>query len=218
MSFDEKYFRKLKYSQKERLIRRHILDVLEWGSRISNRDLLNGAGNKALDVGCAYGYAVDILESFGYSAYGVDISRHGVKEAKRSHSTDFLVCDVQGALPFEENIFDLITCFGVLEHLMYPLQALKNMYASCRGIVICTTPNRLVEKPIKKIIRDLDETHINVKSQKEWESLLDENLDASFAKVEPVLDASLRVKNKLLFFRSLRMPYFGLDLRILIKK
>lgn len=217
MQFDEEYFRNLKYSQKKRVIKRHVLESLKWGSRASNSNLLNGQGKTALDVGCAYGYAVEILETLGYDAYGVDISKYSLRKAKEFSSTDFIVCDVQKGLPFKKNAFDLVTCFGVIEHLTYPLWAIKNMFTSCKGMIVCTTPNRIVEKPVKKIIRDFDKTHINVKTQKEWERHIN-NLDCSFFKVEPVLDASLRVKDKLLFFKSFKIPYFGLDLRILIKK
>lgn len=199
------------------MIKRHILEALKWGSKVSNSDLLNGQGKTALDVGCAYGYAVDVLEKLRYDAYGVDISKYSLKKGKKFFSADYLVCDVQEGLPFKENVFDLVTCFGVIEHLTYPLWAIKNMFTSCKGMIICTTPNRIVEKPVKKIIRDFDETHINVKTQKEWERYI-KNLNCSFFKVEPFLDASLRVKDKLLFFKSFKIPYFGLDLRILIKK
>jgi len=217
LQFGEEYFRNLKYSQKKRVIKRHILETLKWGSKTSNSNLLNGQGKTALDVGCAYGYAVDVLEKLGYDAYGVDISKYSVKKAKKSFSASFLVCDVQKGLPFQKDFFDLVTCFGVIEHLTYPLWAIKNMLTSCKGMIICTTPNRIVEKPVKKIIRDFDETHINVKTQKEWKRYI-KNLNYSFFKVEPFLDASLRVKDKLLFFKSVKIPYFGLDLRILIKK
>jgi len=199
------------------VIKRHILETLKWGSKVSNSDLLNGKGKTALDIGCAYGYAVDVLEKLGYDAYGVDISKYSLKKGKGFFSADFLVCDVQKGLPFKENVFDLVTCFGVIEHLTYPLWAIKNMFTSCKGMIICTTPNRIVEKPVKKIMRDFDETHINVKTQKEWKRYI-KNLNCSFFKVEPFLDASLRVKDKLLFFKSFKIPYFGLDLRILIKK
>lgn len=199
------------------MIKRHILEALNWGSKVSNFDLLNGQGKTALDVGCAYGYAVDVLETLGYDAYGVDISKYSLEKGKEFFSADFLVCDVQKGLPFKENVFDLVTCFGVIEHLTYPLWAIKNMLTSCKGMIICTTPNRIVEKPVKKIIRDFDETHINVKTQKEWKRYI-KNLNCTFFKVEPFLDASLRVKDKLLFFKSFKIPYFGLDLRILIKK
>jgi SAM-dependent methyltransferase len=217
LQFGEEYFRNLKYSQKKRVIKRHILETLKWGSKASNSNLLNGQGKTALDVGCAYGYAVDVLEKLGYDAYGVDVSKYSVKKAKEFFSAGFLVCDVQKGIPFKKDFFDLVTCFGVIEHLTYPLLAIKNMFTSCKGIIICTTPNRIVEKPVKKIIGDFDETHINVKTQNEWKRHI-KNLNYSSFKVEPFLDASLRVKDKLLFFKSFKIPYFGLDLRILIKK
>ena len=218
MCFDEEYFRNRIYSQRERLIKKHISDVLKWGSKISNSNLLDGQGKTALDVDCAYGYGVDVLESFGYDACGVDVPKYSVEKAKKLYSADFVVCDVQKGFPCKKNIFDLLTCFGVMKHLANPLQALKNMFVSCKDTMICTTPNRIVEKPIRKVLRDLDETHINVKTQKEWEKSISRNLNRSFLEVEPFLDASLRVADKLLFFKSLKIPYFGLDLRILIKK
>jgi len=218
LCFDEEYFKDFKYSQRERLIKRFILEVLRWGSKVSNINLLDGHDKMALDVGCAYGYGVDVLESFGYDACGVDVPKYSVEKAKKLYSADFVVCDVQKGFPCKKNIFDLLTCFGVMKHLANPLQALKNMFVSCKDTMICTTPNRIVEKPIRKVLRDLDETHINVKTQKEWEKSISRNLNRSFLEVEPFLDASLRVADKLLFFKSLKIPYFGLDLRILIKK
>jgi len=191
LQFGEEYFRNLKYSQKKRVIKRHILETLKWGSKASNSNLLNGQGKTALDVGCAYGYAVHVLERLGYDAYGVDISKYSIKKAKEFFSADFLICDVQKGVPFKENVFDLVTCFGVIEHLTYPLLAIKNMFTSCKGMIICTTPNRVVEKPVKKIIRDFDETHINVKTQKEWTRCI-KNLNCNFFKVEPFLYESLR--------------------------
>lgn len=200
------------------MVKRHVLETLTWGSKVSGSNLTDGRGRAALDIGCAYGYGIDVLESLGYNALGVDVSRHGIKQAKAAHAEDFLVCDVQTGLPLRNDVFDLLTCFGVIEHLSHPLEALKNMFASCRNVMICTTPNLLVEKPVKKVIRDYDESHINVRSQKDWEDSISENLDCSFVKVEAFLDASLRTADKLLFFRSFKIPYFGLDLRILIRK
>jgi 2-polyprenyl-3-methyl-5-hydroxy-6-metoxy-1,4-benzoquinol methylase len=199
LCFDEEYFRNRMYSQRERLIKRHVLEVLKWGSKVSNFNLLEGQGKTALDVGCAYGYGVDVLESSGYDSCGVDISKYSVEKAKKLHSTDFIVCDVQKGFPFKKSVFDLLTCFGVVEDLANPLQALKNMFVSCKDTMICTTPNRIVENPIKKVIRDIDETHINVKTQKEWEKSISLNLNHNFLKVEAFLDASLRAADKLLF-------------------
>jgi SAM-dependent methyltransferase len=219
LSFEKEYFKNRKYSSRECVVKRHFLEVLNWASKCSGVDFFNGNGKTALAVGCGYGYEVDILTSFGYDACGIDISKFGIKKAKESSiMTDFVVCDVQNGIPFKEGIFDLLTCFGVLEHLNYPLRALKNMSAVCKDAIICTSPNRVVEKPLKQFTRDVDETHISVKSQKEWEQAINEKLDKNFLKIEPFFDASLRAAGKLLFFKSFKIPYFGLDFRILIRK
>ena len=65
------------------------------------------------DVGCAYGYGVDVLESFGYDACGVDVSKYSVEKAKKLCSADFVVCDVQKGFP-SKNIFDLL---GTKQHM-----------------------------------------------------------------------------------------------------
>lgn len=219
MQFKKKYFNNHKYSQRKPLIKSHILEVLRWGSKISKSNLLNGHEKTALDVGCAYGYGIEILKSLGYCAYGIDISKHSVKQAKkRIKPAHFLVCDVQKNLPYKERTFDLITCFEVLEHLQTPLKAIEKMYFCCKDILIYTTPNRLVEKPIKKIVRDFDETHISLGIPREWEKILSENLKFETLKVQSFFDVNLRVRDKLLFFKSFKVPYFGLDIRILIKK
>jgi len=219
LNFEKQYFENRKYSSRECVVKRHFLEVLNWASKRSDMDFFNGKGKTALAVGCGYGYEVELLTSFGYDAYGIDISKFGIKKAKgRLGAPDFVVCDVQQGAPFIDGTFDLLTCFGVLEHIDYPMRALKNMSAVCKDAIICTSPNRLVEKPMKQLTRDVDETHINVKSQREWEQAINEKVDKNFLKIEPFFDASLRVAGRLLFFKSFKVPYFGVDFRILIRK
>ena len=107
--------------------------------------------------------------SLGYETVGVDVSAWGTKQAKSILGSEFLVCDVQTPLPFEADKFDLVTCFDVLEHLPNPEKALSNMFDVCKGALVCTTPNKKVEKPIRKLMRDYDETHISVKSPADWQ-------------------------------------------------
>ena len=219
MDFEKEYFENRKYSSKECVIKRHFLDVLNWASKYSGVNFFDGKGKTALAIGCGYGFEVDMLTSFGYEAYGIDISKFGIKKAKKCFNlTDFVVCDVQNGIPFREGTFDLLTCFGVLEHLKYPERALGNMFPVCKDVIICTSPNRLVENPLKQLTRDVDETHINVKTKKEWEQAINEKMSKSFLKIESFFDVSLRAAGKLLFFRSFKVPYFGIDFRILIRK
>lgn len=199
-------------------VRRYVLEIIKWGSRVLNRNLLNGRGKAALDVGCAYGYATNVLESLGYEAYGIDISRYGVRQANKNYTGHFLVCDAQTSFPFKKKTFDLLTCFDVLEHLEHPLKTMGNMFDLCKDVMICATPNKAVEKPIRKIMRDYDETHINAKFPDEWEKGIQNELECGFIKVETFYDLTLKVGGKLLFFKSFKVPYFGLTIRVLVKK
>jgi len=47
-------------------------------------------------------------------------------------------------LPFKDNIFDLVTCSEVLEHIAEPKKALKEMYRVLKpgGRLLISTPNR----------------------------------------------------------------------------
>jgi hypothetical protein len=84
--------------------------------------------------------------------------------------------------------------------------------------MICTTPNKVVEKPVKKMVRDFDKTHISVGTPHEWKRDLSKMAKNDEVWVESFLDSTLRVSDKLLFFKSFRIPYLGLDTRILIRK
>ena len=198
-------------------MRRHFLEVIGWASTLSGVDLYSGKGKRALDVGCAYGYAFSLLQGLGYESYGVDLSKWGAKRAKDNVEGQFLICDAQARLPFRKKAFDLVTCFDVLEHLYFPEHALKNMFETCRGVMVCTTPNKFVEKPIRKAMQDFDETHINVKFPNDWQEILKKTLDFTLLKVETFYDLLARFGNRQLFFKSIKVPHFGLTIRILVK-
>ena len=218
MQFEKGYFSGRGYNHKEKLVKRHVLEVIKWASKITNSNLFNGQGRKALDVGCAYGYSSQVLEMLGYETCGVDLSRWGVRQAKTSSKGNYLVCDSQTKLPFKAAAFDLITCFDVLEHLPFPEKTIQNMFEICDGVMVCTTPNRGVEKPVRKLMRDFDETHINAKSPFEWENSIREKLDYKLLKVETFYDLTLKIANRIVLFKSFKVPSFGLTVRILVRR
>jgi len=216
LQFEKDYFDYLNYSQKEQMIKRHVLESLKWASKILHRNLLDGAGRTALDVGCAFGYGVNLLRSFGYDAFGTDISSYGLIQGKeRLGENGLVVCDVQVGLPFLGK-FDLVTCFEVLEHLKSPLSAVQNMYESCKDVLVCTTPNKTTERIFKKMSRGFDKTHINVKTPSEWSEQIRNSLNCSFIKVDSFADSNFKVGNALLF-KSFKVP-FGMETRIIVKK
>lgn len=217
MQFDQDYFTNRIYVFKEKLVKRHLLEVVKWATKVSGINLSNGQGKRALDVGCAYGYISEMLAGFGYETCGFDISLWGVKQAKASGKGDFLVCDAQKGLPFKAGSFDLVTCFDVLEHLQFPEAALQNMLDAGSGMILCTTPNKTVEKPVRKLTRDFDETHINVKSFAEWKKSINDNLKFKLLKIETFYDLTGKFADNF-FFKSVNLPYLGLTVRIAIMK
>jgi 2-polyprenyl-3-methyl-5-hydroxy-6-metoxy-1,4-benzoquinol methylase len=215
VTFEENYFKNRQYANKEQLVKRHVLELLLWASKDSHIDLLKGADKRALDIGCATGYTSSVLSDLGYETYGVDISRWGTKQAKRQTDGQFVVCDAQGFLSFLPNAFDLVTCFDVLEHLPFPEKALLDMFTASIGTLVCTTPNKKVEKAIRKFIGDYDQTHVSVKPPADWKKSVAPLGGKS--KIEAYCDIPIRLRGKL-FFKSVRVPTYGLTVRIVVWK
>jgi 2-polyprenyl-3-methyl-5-hydroxy-6-metoxy-1,4-benzoquinol methylase len=218
LQFEKNYFSGRKYRSKETLVKRNVLEVIKWASRVSGKDFLLGTAKKALDVGCAFGFASAVLTSLGYETFGLDVSRWGVWQAKTVSGGSFVVCDAQALLPFKSDSFDLVTCFDVLEHLQFPEMAIRNMLESSRGALICTTPNRNVERPVRKIMGDFDETHVSVKSPSEWEKSIREVVGHEVVNVETFFDVTAKLANSRVLFKSVKLPRFGLTVRILVRK
>jgi ubiquinone/menaquinone biosynthesis C-methylase UbiE len=217
VTYNQDYFSNRKYHAKEQLVKRHVWEVLQWASKAAGNDLLDGQGKRALDVGSAFGYTSRALSELGYETFGADISSWGTKQAKQLSKGEFLVCDAQTNMPFNEETFDLVTAFDVLEHLSHPEKALQSMFAVSKGAIVCTTPNRKVEKSVRSLTRDFDPTHINVKTPQQWRTIATSNLAYGGLWVETFFDFPLRFRGKL-FFKSFRIPTYGLTVRIAVKK
>jgi 2-polyprenyl-3-methyl-5-hydroxy-6-metoxy-1,4-benzoquinol methylase len=202
------------YNRKERLIKRHVYEVLKWASAIIEDNLLIGSKKTALDIGCAYGYTSAMLEEMGYETCSIDVSKWSLNQAKNNTHGNLLNCDAQTRLPFKNRSFDIVTCFDVLEHLENPEKAFQQMLESCRGVLVCTTPNKAVEKTIRRITRDYDETHINTRSASDWTRFLKYATYTKLSRVDTFLDLTTNLSKGRLFFRSLRVPKFGLTVRI----
>lgn len=216
MAYGQNYFTDRKYTFKQRLIERHVLEVLRWATKKLEVNLLSGVGKRALDVGCACGYTTHVLEGLGYDAVGMDLSLWSTKQAKTLCDGDFLVCDAQTPLPVCDG-FDLVTCFDVIEHLPNPEKALANMFEVCRGVMVCTTPNKKVEKFVRTLTSDYDETHINVKLPGAWKQLFTDILGFGSLEVGVFYDLPLRLGGNF-FFKSFSIPVYGLTVRLAAKR
>ncbi|RLE90890.1 MAG: class I SAM-dependent methyltransferase [Thermoprotei archaeon] len=78
-----------------------------------------GSFRRMLDLGCGYGgltkYVADFLGI--YEIYGIDIDEQRLEKAKKRGIKVYKVDLNNEPLPFPNNYFDVVTSFGVLEHL-----------------------------------------------------------------------------------------------------
>ncbi len=96
---------------------------------------------KVLDIGCAYGYFLNLLRNRGWQTLGIDIAEEPIRLAREKLSLnviqeDFLKWDTQAT-----NKFHLITLWASLEHLHYPKETLKKIYEHLlpKGRIILST-------------------------------------------------------------------------------
>ena len=95
----------------------------------------NGAGKKALDIGCRDGYWSEKLKQKGYSVVPCDI------EPQYSGANKL---DANLPFPFAEDEFDLAWCTEVIEHLLDPAFTIAELKRVLKpgGLLIMTTPNQ----------------------------------------------------------------------------
>lgn len=72
-----------------------------------------------LDVGCGTGQLVYFLRKLGIEAYGIEISRYALECANREIKPYLKEGNIT-KIPYDDNIFDLVTTFDVLEHIERP--------------------------------------------------------------------------------------------------
>jgi len=170
--FSERTYRAYRLGLK-RAVQHLYYSILCTASRQTSIDLLNGKGEKALDIGCAFGYVVELLCRLRYDVAGLDISTYAARIAhEASASTEPIIADAR-LLPFRRNTFSLITCFEVLEHISDPELLVEEIGASLkeRGVCVLTTPVEGQVQGLYDLVR-CEKTHVSLLKQKEAHTLM----------------------------------------------
>ncbi len=108
-------------------------------------------GRRALDAGCGAAYGSRMLAAAGASeVVGIDKDPRAVEAAAASvpESVRLDVGDVN-ELPYEDQSFDLVVCFEMIEHVAEPERVLDQLRRVLRpdGLLVISTPNRDVFTP-----------------------------------------------------------------------
>jgi len=98
-------------------------------------------GENVLDIGCAFGYSLDVLKGEFKNRFGLDLSSDAISEVVRKghqgYCGDILSC------PWENETFDLILCFDTIEHVYEPVPFMKKIANLLRpgGVTAIATPD-----------------------------------------------------------------------------
>ncbi|MDH5770739.1 MAG: class I SAM-dependent methyltransferase [Candidatus Bathyarchaeota archaeon] len=149
--FDKDYFRSVEMKYKR------YKDLKEMQRKYFPRSILEEkikSKSRVLDIGCAFGYFLKLCDDYNLETYGVDVSKYAINEAKRITKAKLYLGDInEGLSVFNNEFFDLVTMFDVIEHLKNPWSLLTEVYRVLRrgGKMIIVTPNinaiaKLLEK------------------------------------------------------------------------
>ena len=102
-----------------------------------------GKRGRVLDLGCAFGFFLDVAKREGWEVNGVEWSRHSA-----SYAQERLGIEVHPTLmktSFPDGRFDLVTMWEYIEHLHSPLDELMeiNRILKQGGLLALSTPNML---------------------------------------------------------------------------
>ena len=103
---------------------------------------------RLLDLGCGFGYFLDLAKKRGWQAYGVEVSNSASQFATQEFKLDIFQGELEDA-QFASNYFDVVAMWNVLEHLHDPLALLKevNRILKKDGLVAMRVPNMDFQLP-----------------------------------------------------------------------
>lgn len=113
---------------------------------------------RVLDIACGAGYGSSLLGGAGAAHVdGVDVSDEAIEHARSRYAASTVAFAPGDICAFRTaNRYDVITCFETIEHVADFEGALGNLHALLqpRGLLLISSPNRLVTSPHAKTIHD----------------------------------------------------------------
>lgn len=105
-----------------------------------------------LDIGCFTGEFIFLASKENIDVYGIELQKDAVKIANKKLPGKVIARDIEHN-PFKKR-FDIITMFGLIEHVEKPDKLIKNVSKLLKadGIIVIQTPNNgsIFEKILRK--------------------------------------------------------------------
>ena len=105
---------------------------------------LLGNNKRVLELGCGSGSLASILHKKGVSIIASDIAQTAIDQARKLHPDIEFQTHSAEALPYDDQTFDIVMSFDVLEHLPNVNQHLHEVYRVLKpsGFYLFQTPNK----------------------------------------------------------------------------
>lgn len=95
---------------------------------------------KILDVGCAYGFFLEVAAKAGFDVYGIDPSAYAVSQAQKKFG-ERVKKGILETVRLAPASFDVVTLFDVFEHLKDPAAELQQIHRILKkdGLLVLAT-------------------------------------------------------------------------------
>jgi len=163
----------------------------EWESHIDNifrifdKNLKGYSPNNIFDVGCGYGYrTVRIAEYFGIdmsNVYGVDNDEERITSCQNVFNAHKVDLEFE-SIPHDDDIFDLVICNQVLEHLKNYNNVIDELIrvTKTKGYILIGIPNlsHLINRiyllfGIQPMCIAIDSSHVRAFTHRSFARMLD---------------------------------------------
>ncbi|MEN4042411.1 MAG: class I SAM-dependent methyltransferase [Anaerolineaceae bacterium] len=175
------------------------------------RELLSyKPGGKLLEIGCGKGEFLELAQKH-FDVRGMDISDYATRHAASQHFSFIRNGDIE-AENIDQNEYDAIAAFNVLEHLHNPGNALLKLFLGLRqqGVMIGSVPLNagLIGKTLTSITNMVDRTHVSTYPPHQWRRLFQ---DTGFSQIQLFGEVTIG-KNRNVYIRHRFWPYVSFNL------
>lgn len=137
------------------------------------------SGRRIVDIGTGTGHLLKVAKEAGLEIYGSDISPEAIRVSRENVPDAHLKVAPGENLPFENNYFDYVVCFGSLEHFLDMDKGVAEMLRvakeSAKFMIVVPNKNYFLWKMRGEYgtrQQDLKETLMNYK---DWTSFFSKN-------------------------------------------
>ena len=160
-----------------------------------------GPGRLVLDIACGLGEWLHACDARGAKVHGIDLSERAIQYCRKNMPDGEFYAQPAEQLPFADDSFDYVTCFGSLEHFVEPVLALREMARvakrDARFVILVPNADFLTRK--LKLYYGTNQKNAKevVRTLKAWEQLFNQ--------------AGLQVKHKWKDLHVLSWSWIGMN-------